>query len=105
MRLSRRFDYALIALATISAVLVFACLCCSLRANTFAEGENSEVTTIKSSYFVTIYDNGEKLTVKTTAKTVSEILDKLKVTLNASDIVEPSLDAVVDSDNFFINIF
>lgn len=55
-------------------------------------------------YFVTIYDNGASLIVKAGAVTVAEILEKSQVQLAETDIVEPSLDTVIDSD-YNINIY
>ena len=72
--------------------------------NTYAENE-SGIYEETEEHFVTFYDNGEKLTVKTTARTVKEALDKAGYKINSSDIVEPTLDAKIDVDNFFINIY
>lgn len=55
-------------------------------------------------YFVTIYDNGANLTVKTGAVTVAEVLEKSEVQIAETDIVEPSLDTVVRG-NYNINIY
>lgn len=72
--------------------------------NTYADNENG-IYEEAEEHFVTFYDEGEKLTVRTTAKTVKEALDKAGYKLNSTDIVEPTLDAKIDADNFFINIF
>ncbi len=56
-------------------------------------------------HFVTIYDSGAALTVKTDATTVREILEKSGITLDTADIVEPALDTAVSTDNFNINIY
>lgn len=76
----------------------------NLSVNTYADNE-SGVYEEQEEHFVTFYDEGEKLTVKTSAKTVKEALDKAGYKLNSTDIVEPTLDAKIDVDNFFINIF
>lgn len=57
------------------------------------------------SHFVTIYDNGSTLTVKTEASTVKDILEKANVSLDAADIVEPALETSIASGNFNINIY
>ena len=54
----------------------------------FAEDETSEV----APHFVTIYDDGSSLTVKTSAATVKDVLERAGVELSDSDIVEPALD-------------
>ena len=74
------------------------------RNNTFAETEDF-VFSDTEDYFVTFYDNGQRLTVKTTAITVGEALERAGIVLNETDIVEPKLDEKINSDNFFINIY
>lgn len=58
----------------------------------------------QSEYFVTIYDDGASLIVKTGAVTVAEVLEKSEIQLAETDIVEPSLDTVIDGD-YNINIY
>ena len=73
---------------------------------TFAEtDENSNISTENSQFFVTIYDNGNKKIVKTSTKTVGELLEKMNIILNDEDMVEPGQDTIIDSNNFFINIY
>ena len=76
----------------------------NMMVNTYAENEDG-IYEEAEEHFVTFYDEGKKLTVKTTAKTVKEALDKAGYKLNPTDIVEPTLDARIDADNFFINIY
>ena len=52
-----------------------------------------------------IYDGTNRLTVRSRAATVGEILQRVGVTLNEADMVEPNLESMVDSDNFFINVY
>ncbi|MDO4741822.1 MAG: G5 domain-containing protein [Candidatus Saccharibacteria bacterium] len=59
----------------------------------------------QASFFVTIYDNGEKLTVKTTATTVGDLLSRAQISLDKNDMVEPGLEAEIDEDGFFVNIY
>ncbi len=103
MRLSRRFDYALILIATVSLGSVFAAMCLHKTPNIYADG--TEVYSDNVSHFVTIYDQDSKLIVKTDAATVEQALGRLNVQLNDTDRVEPSLDTAIDRDNFFINIY
>lgn len=55
-------------------------------------------------HFVTIYDGESYLTVKTSAPTVREVLTRAEINLADSDIVDPGLDAPINSDNYNINI-
>lgn len=102
MKLSRRFDYALILIAVISLGSVFAAMCLHKTPNIYADG--TEVYSDNASHFVTIYDQDSKLIVKTDAATVEDALNRANISLNTTDIVEPNLDTAIDRDNFFINI-
>jgi uncharacterized protein YabE (DUF348 family) len=54
---------------------------------------------------VTVYvDNTEQI-LPTRAKNVQALIDKLGITINKGDVVEPSLDAPILTDNFNINIY
>lgn len=55
-------------------------------------------------FFVTIHDQGSSRTIKTSAVTVAEVLEKSGIELAETDIVEPSLNAIVDND-YNINIY
>lgn len=55
-------------------------------------------------YFVTIHDDGAALIVKTGAATVAEVLEKSEIQLAETDLVEPSLDTVIQGD-YSINIY
>ncbi len=67
----------------------------------FAEDETSEV----APHFVTIYDDGSSLTVKTSAATVKDVLERAGVELSDSDIVEPALDTETGDADYNINIY
>ncbi len=73
----------------------------------FAEGNDGEVeySISGNEHFVTVFDNGNKTTVKTDASTVGEVLERLEIKLDASDSVYPNIETVLDSDLFFINIY
>lgn len=73
----------------------------------FAEDNEEEVEYVVPSgeRFVTVFDNGNKTTIKTNASTVAEVLNRLEVVLDESDSVSPSLDTVLDSDLYYINIY
>lgn len=105
MRLSRKFDYALISLAIFSIGLAFFTTFSGHHLKTYADNEESGIYEEKGTYFVTIFDESKKLTVKTASKTVAEVLAKLGITINQTDSVEPGLGTVINSDHFFINIY
>ncbi|MBR3332173.1 G5 domain-containing protein [Candidatus Saccharibacteria bacterium] len=103
MRLSRKIDQVLTMFLIISVTLVFGVFISMWNKNTFAESEDG-VYAESADHFVTFYDNGEKLTVKTSAETVGEALNRAGYKISSTDIVEPSLDTKIDSD-FFVNIY
>ncbi len=65
--------------------------------------DGTPIRTTSDEYFVSIYDQGRFLTVKTSEATVSEVLEQAQIILAETDIVEPSLDTVIN-DDFNINI-
>ena len=67
----------------------------------FADDENSDDVM----RFVTIYDNGATLTIKTAAPTVKDVLERTEITISDSDLVEPALDSKIDSNDYNINIY
>lgn len=94
----RNFCCALL-IGAIGMFLAFYALARSGQA--FANDETGDGTP----HFVTIYDDGDYRTVKTTASTVEEVLERAEVSVNESDLVEPGLDAVVAGDDYHINIY
>ncbi len=105
MRLSRKIDQALSFVVAISLIVVFGVLIGVTARNTFAEGEEQDTFLTEGAKFVTFYDDGTKLTVKTDAKTVREAIERADIIINDGDIIEPGLDAEINADNFFINIY
>ena len=90
----------------IAIVGVFGVLISVYSNRTFAVNEeNSGIFESDGAKHVTFYDNGERLTVKTDAKTVGEALSRAEYVINQGDIVEPGLDETINADNFFINVF
>lgn len=72
----------------------------------FAESPSeTDVVEVSDFHHITIYDKGTKLSVKTNATTVAEVLDRADISLLPSDKVEPSLDSQINTDNYFINIY
>lgn len=81
---------------------LFLVAACSTRSDfVFAEDETSEV----EPHFVTIHDDGSFLTVKTSASTVKEVLERANIELNDVDIVEPALDTEMGGVDYNINIY
>lgn len=104
MRLLRRFDKALILFFMTAIVLVFVFLAKVNSSRTFADTE-VEISVNESANFVTFYDEGKKLTVKTNVKTVGDALEKVGIIINEGDRVEPGLESEINADNFFVNIY
>ena len=104
MELSKKIDKALIITLGLILTFIFGMFITHGISNTYAETEDG-VYVESESHFVSFYDNGEKLTVKTDAETVGEALKRAGYILADSDIIEPSRDTRIDADNFFINIY
>ena len=102
MELSRKFDKILYVLIALVMVVFSGCLIKIYATNTYAERDTYAAEGAK---FVTFYDGGGKLTVKTTATTVGEAIERAGILINEGDIVEPGLEAEINADNFFINIY
>lgn len=105
MKLDKKLDRVLILLTVFLLAFVFGVtMAKNMTVNTYAENEDG-IYEEQDEHFVTFYDDGNKLTVRTTARTVKEALEKAHYELSAGDKVEPTLDAKIDNDNFFINIY
>lgn len=104
MKLSRKVERALILLGVAVLVFVFGFLIKINSEATFADSEGGDVSS-EGVNFVTFYDSGKKLTIKTNAKTVSDAVSGANIIINDGDKVEPSLDTEINADNFFINIY
>ena len=102
--MGRKFDKSLLIPILLFVGLIFAAVLSSFP-RAFAEDSEADYSVISDFYHVVIYDNGEKLSLKTDAKTVAELLSRVKITLLPTDSVEPSLDSEINADNFFINIY
>ena len=101
MKLHSKLRYFCCALAIAAIGLVLA-LSCVPRGG-FAFADESERT--NSEYFLTVYDDGGAVTVKTTAATVREALERIGIEVSESDIVDPGLDTEISTDSeYYINI-
>ena len=103
MRLSKNLDQALILLVISVFLLLAGSIFTMSLKQTFAESEDGP-TPYLSEYFVNIFDGSDRLTVKSHAATVEEVIERSGIELSSGDIVEPSLDTVINADNYFINI-
>lgn len=90
--------FCAIMIVVMSAFLTLHCLTPGNFA--FADDESST----NEEHFVTIYDNNSYLTVKTTARTVKDVLEKVNLEVTEADIVEPGLDTLVAGEDYHINI-
>lgn len=96
-----------IILASVVLVIGFLVGFLLITGRVFAEDTDSDDITYveEGEKFVIIYDEGKKLTVKTEAKTVKEVLERAEVVLNKGDRVEPSFETEINMNNYFINIY
>jgi uncharacterized protein YabE (DUF348 family) len=105
MRLSHKIDKALTILVVATLVVVLACIIKATTVRTYAANDGGSVYEAEGAKFVTFYDNGQKLTVRTDAHTVNDALERAKISLNNGDKVEPAGETVIDADNYHINIY
>lgn len=54
---------------------------------------------------VNVFVDDQKQTLPTRAKTVKDLLERINVTVRKGDVVEPSLDSPIITDNFNINVY
>lgn len=94
-----RYFCCLALIGLIGTFLAFSCL--FGPGAVFADDESSDDTM----HFVTIYDDGAELTVKTAASTVKDVLERAEIIINDSDLVEPALDSEINSNDYNINIY
>lgn len=103
MRLPRNIDRILLLTTIFILSFVFTFMFQHNSVDTYAEAEN-QTYEVAEEHFVTFYDDGEKLIVKTNAETVAEAIERVGIILNSSDIVEPALGDKIEGKDFFINI-
>lgn len=56
-------------------------------------------------HLITIYDRGVEQTIITRASTVKEALSQANITVDAADLVEPSLDQELVADHYNVNVY
>ena len=103
MRLPRKFDRILVLMTVFLITFTVVAMLAGEVRRTFAESEDG-VFTESTLRFVTFYDEGTKLTVRTDAATVGEALARAEIEIGTGDLVDPGTDTKINSDNFFINI-
>ena len=113
MRITKKLDYYLVLFAFLSLAALAAVFVSMQSHVTFAVDEeyideNGNLRQLEDAFgphFVTFYDQGQKLIVKTDAKTVGDAINRANIQLNISDKVEPELKTEINANNFFINIY
>ena len=95
---------SLIISGVVISALAFATIFKFATSNTFANNETALAAT-GDIHFVTIYDQGKKLTIKTNAVTVGEALSRANIEVSKTDIIEPSLTTLINDGSFHINIY
>ncbi|MBQ3271499.1 G5 domain-containing protein [Candidatus Saccharibacteria bacterium] len=95
---------SLIISGVVVSALVFASLLKIITPNTFADNAAS-LAPSGDIHYVTIYDQGKKLTIKTDAVTVADALSRAHFEIATTDIVEPGLTTLINDGNFHINIY
>lgn len=116
MRITKKIDNYLLVFAFASLAALAAVFVSMQSQHTYADvdstadatevsGDGFLIKEIMGPHFVTFFDEGKRLIVKTDAKTVGEALVRANISLNPSDKVEPSMDTEINADNFFINIY
>ena len=84
----------------------FASLGFLLLLNIFAvAGRNSAKASGEGNKILTVFENGQKFSFKTNAKTVREALNAQKISFSKEDTVEPSLDGELTGAEYSVNIY
>lgn len=102
MKLNFRLKYLLSAVLLMVASVGFAWKVFARSEQVYAD-DGTPIHAASDEYFVTIYDQGTTLTIKTGPATVAEVLERSEIQLVETDIVEPGLDTMIDGD-YNINI-
>lgn len=95
---------SLIISGVVISALVFATVFKAITRNTFADN-GAGLAPTGDDHYVTIYDQGKKLTIKTNAVTVGEALTRAKIEVSKTDIIEPAATTLINDGSFHINIY
>lgn len=71
----------------------------------FAADNASNDEGVGGAHFISFFDKGERINVRSDAKTVREALARTNIVLGEGDKIEPALDEPISSDDFNINIY
>lgn len=71
----------------------------------FAADNTSNDEGAGGAHFISFFDKGERINVRSDAKTVREALARTNIVLGEGDKIEPVLDEPISSDDFNINIY
>ena len=74
------------------------------RAHAEASGEDA-AEIISAEHFVTFYEAGQKMIIKTDAATVGEALSRAKIKLAETDLVDPAREEKINANNYRVNIY
>lgn len=66
---------------------------------------NGQTVIPSDSHIVSLYLDGQETVAPTRAATVGDFINKASIKLYEADLVEPSLDTLINSDNFRIQIY
>ncbi len=103
-----RIDLSILILGLIISTLLFGIICKKQSLFASATSTDSSTTsdsTDSSEHYITFYDNGTVLTVRSDAQTVREAIARADIKLGDYDTVEPALDDEINEEDFNINIY
>lgn len=83
---------------------VFACVIAFILACASLVVANAETSVPDDAHIVVLYKDGAEQTVLTRADTVGALIDKLDFNLSQYDLIEPGKEALINTDNFKIQI-
>ncbi|MDO4978565.1 MAG: G5 domain-containing protein [Candidatus Saccharibacteria bacterium] len=102
----RRSNYKLFYMLSVALILSSGVFALTMNAGrTYAEDDEVNYSEITGYHYVTIHDSGAKVTIKTEAATVGEVLNRMNIEIDGTDIVDPGLTTEINSDNYHINIY
>jgi len=103
-RVLKKIDKSLVIFAVLVFGFLFATSAISLPRVFATTDDETAIMNDAEAHHIVIYDGEEKLSIKSDAATVFEVLERAEIELGEADAVEPGLDAAINADNFYINI-
>ena len=103
-----RGNISLLVLAFLLISLVFAVALKQYSLSAAAASDNNPSAKPESTdgtHMISIFDEDDRINVRSDAQDVREALERAEITLNDGDKVEPSLDEKISSEDFNINIY